>query len=157
MDNWIPLTDGLHRLVWDKFYKDFNFNPSIHSSDWPSFSLPSPSIAFAINSYTDDDLDELEKKCLTCLRAVTAPDKYIYALDWQHECFFYNPHLDNGNASWTLSFYPDGDYYIFLDKEFTWGYLGHPWEQTISIFGTELIRQFELNKPHIFGSIIRSS
>ncbi|GED58214.1 DUF2716 domain-containing protein [Brevibacillus formosus] len=88
---------------------------------------------------------------------MTGPDKYIYAHDWHHECYFYNPHLENGNASRRIGFYLDGDYYFFLYKDFKWGYLGHPWEQSISILGEELIYQFETNRPTIFGEIVRSS
>ncbi|MFF2528713.1 DUF2716 domain-containing protein [Brevibacillus sp. NPDC058079] len=157
MNNWIPLSDEQYRLVWGKFYKDFNFKPSIHSSDWPSFRLPIPFVTFDITEYTDDDIDDLEEKCVTNLRAVTGSDDYIYALDWQHESYRYNPHLENGNVSRRIGFYPDGDYYFFLNKDFMWGYLGHPWEQSISIFGEDLIYQFETNRPAIFGKIVRSS
>lgn len=41
MDNWVSLSSELNRLVWDKLYEHFNFKPSVHSGDWPSFSLPS--------------------------------------------------------------------------------------------------------------------
>lgn len=157
MDNWIPLTSDQYRFVWDKFYKDFKFSPSVHSKDWPSFSLQSTYITYEITNYTENDLDDLEKNCFKCLKAVTEPGEYIYALDWQHESFLYNPNLEKGLANWTISFYPDGDYYFFLNKEFNWGYLGHPWEQTITIFGTELMRQFEINRPKLFGKVIRSS
>ncbi|MDQ0874610.1 hypothetical protein QFZ77_003269 [Paenibacillus sp. V4I3] len=154
MDNWISLSNELYRHVWDKFYEDFNFNPSVYSSDWPSFSLPTPYITYKITNYTDEDIDDLERKCVACLKVVTEPDEYLYALDWQHESFHYNPHLGPPR---TISFYPDGDYYLFINKDFLWGYLGHPWEHTISIFGVELIHQFEINRPNLFGEIIRSS
>ncbi|MBG9945073.1 DUF2716 domain-containing protein [Brevibacillus formosus] len=157
MENWIPLTGEQYRLVWDKFYKDFNFKPSIYSSDWPSFHLPIPFVTFDITEYTDDDIDDLEEKCITNFSAVTRSDEYIYALDWQHESYLYNSHLKNGNASRRIGFFPDGDYYFFLNKDFKWGYLGHPWEQTISILGEELIHQFETNRPTIFGKTVRSS
>lgn len=154
MDNWIPLSYEQYSLVWDNFYKDFNFKPSVHSSDWPSYRLPVPFVTFDITEYTDDDIDDLEEKCITNLRAVTGSDEYIYALDWQHKSYLYTPHLENGNAR--IGFYPDGDYYFFLNKDYKWGYLGHPWEQSISIFGEELIHQFETNRPTIFGKIVRS-
>ncbi|MDQ0899197.1 DUF2716 domain-containing protein [Paenibacillus sp. V4I7] len=67
------------------------------------------------------------------------------------ESFHYNPHLGPPR---TISFYPDGDYYLFINKDFLWGYLGHPWEQTISIFGGDLIHQFEINRPKLFGEVV---
>ncbi|WP_028543343.1 DUF2716 domain-containing protein [Paenibacillus taiwanensis] len=157
MKNWIPLSDDQDHFVWDNFYESFNFRPSVHSKDWPSFTLPNPYITYKITDYTDSDLDDLEEKCVKTLRALTEPSEYIYALDWQHESFFYNPHLEKGSADWTLSFYPDGDYYFFLQKDFKWGYLGHPWEHTITLFGAELVRQIEINKPSLFGAVVRRS
>ncbi|GEC88155.1 DUF2716 domain-containing protein [Brevibacillus brevis] len=157
MDNWIPISDVQYRLVWGRFYKDFNFKPSVHSSDWPSFHLPIPFVTFDITEYTDEDIDDLEEKCVTNLRAVTGSDEFIYALDWHHDCYLYNPHLENSNASRRIGFYPDGDYSFYLHKDFKWGYLGHPWEQSISIFGEELIHHFERNRPTIFGKIVRSN
>ncbi|MGO4500574.1 DUF2716 domain-containing protein [Paenibacillus sp. 2RAB27] len=36
------------------------------------------------------------------------PSEYLYALDWQHESFLYNPYLEKDPESGTISFYPDG-------------------------------------------------
>lgn len=109
MKNWIPLTNEQYRFVWDKFYKDFKFCPSVYSKDWPSLILRSPYITYGITNYSKDDLDDLEKKCVICLKAVAEPSEYLYALDWQHESFLYNPYLEKDPESWTISFYPDGD------------------------------------------------
>ncbi|WP_244297158.1 DUF2716 domain-containing protein [Brevibacillus antibioticus] len=57
--------DEQYCLVWGEFYKDFKFKPSIHSSDWPSYRLPIPFVTFDITEYTDDDIDDLEEKCVT--------------------------------------------------------------------------------------------
>lgn len=43
----------------------------------------------------------------------------------------------------------------FIQKDFKWGYLGHPWEESITIFGEELIESFERNKPEMFQNILR--
>jgi len=51
--------------------------------------------------------------------------------------------------------FPNGDYYFFIQKDFKWGYLGHPWEESITIFGEELIESFERNKPEMFQNILR--
>ncbi|MFB4279141.1 DUF2716 domain-containing protein [Nonomuraea sp. MTCD27] len=41
--------------------------------------------------------------------------------------------------------FPNGDYYVFLSEDRTNGTFGHPWEQTLCIFGTSLIP--ELARP----------
>jgi hypothetical protein len=35
--------------------------------------------------------------------------------------------------------FPDGDYYIFLTEDMSVGRFGHPWRQTLCIFGTGLV------------------
>jgi hypothetical protein len=75
----------------------------------------------------------------------------IIILDWQHECFFANPRqitvdtmLPNDNTSIMVpSFIPDGDYYIFVTKDFENIWFGHPWEKTITIIGDKLIKAYK--------------
>ncbi len=35
--------------------------------------------------------------------------------------------------------YPKGDYYIFLRDDLSEGTFGHPWEQTLCVFGERLL------------------
>ncbi len=35
---------------------------------------------------------------------------------------------------WIIPAVPDGDYYFFIQKEFKWGILSHPWEKTITVW-----------------------
>lgn len=56
---------------------------------------------------------------------------------------------------WTVPIFPNGDYYFFIHKDFEWGYLGHPWERTITVFGKELIKGFEKHRPRMFQKILR--
>lgn len=84
-------------------------------------------------------------------------DAFMYALDWQHTCFKYNPRIIDYNEYpvfvkydvpikneyvdwegynvWFPTFYPDGDYYFFIAKDFSWGYLTHPWLKKAYVFG----------------------
>ena len=85
-------------------------------------------------------------------------DEYMYALDWQHTGFRYDPKIEKcmkapvfikdkrfaggGYNVCFPTFYPDGDYYFFIGKDFSWGYLTHPWEKRVYIFGESLISYF---------------
>ncbi|UJF35521.1 DUF2716 domain-containing protein [Paenibacillus hexagrammi] len=156
MNNWISLRDDEYRRVWDKFYKDFSFKPSIDPQNWPSFTINLPYVTFELTkNYNNEDIDELEEIYKAALRSCLEPEEYIYALDWQHESFLYSPYLQDTIPS--ISFYPDGDYYLFLRKDFSFGFLGHPWEHSITIFGEELIKKLLIHKPRIFNGIIRRS
>jgi hypothetical protein len=42
-------------------------------------------------------------------------------------------------AQWPVSPFPDGDYYIFLSEDLTSGTFGHPWEQSLCVFGRVLV------------------
>ena len=41
------------------------------------------------------------------------------------------------------SFIPDGDYYFFIEENFEFGYLGHPWREEVWICGEALINKVE--------------
>jgi hypothetical protein len=40
---------------------------------------------------------------------------------------------------WRVTPLPNGDYYIFLSEVFRTGTFGHPWEETMCIFGDRLL------------------
>ncbi len=144
METWIELTEPEEHAVWDRFYRDFVFQPSVNSEDWPGIHEPAPSNTYAIpESYTEDHLDDLHAQVLGAFRACTQPEERLYALDWQHPCFWFQPHsslkrLDGKREAWPpilpsgdlwrIPILPDGDYYIFLAEDFRFGIFGHPWE-----------------------------
>ncbi|WEZ69740.1 DUF2716 domain-containing protein [Bacillus altitudinis] len=54
------------------------------------------------------------------------------------------------SGEWRVPVLPNGDDYFFLSKEITRGLLGHPWEQSITIFGEGLIDSFTRHRPFLF-------
>ncbi|MGE8207626.1 DUF2716 domain-containing protein [Heyndrickxia sp. NPDC080065] len=158
MKNWVTFSYKEYNQIWDRIYTDFKFNPSI--SKFPSFKVPHPFITYDISDYfgESDAYDDLEEKALLVFKENTLFDEYILALDWQHECYWVNPHLKferDEFGEWTIPIFPDGDYYFFIQKDFKWGYLGHPWERSITIFGKEIIEAFGKHKPNMFHKILR--
>jgi hypothetical protein len=163
--NWIELTQSEEKNVWKKVFNEFQFKPSI--SKFPSFIVPSPFITYDISPYRNwsGELEEyeeiykdLEEKSLFAFQALTNDNEYFYALDWQHPCYWVNPFLEfprDEFNEWIIPILPEGDYYFFIQKEFNWGFLGHPWEETITVFGKELIQVFEKNNPRMLDTIIR--
>lgn len=161
MKNWVPFSAQEYDQIWDRIYRDFKFEPSI--SKFPSFQVPHPFVTYDIsNSFGDsvdlDAYDDLEEKAIDAFKETTSVDEYILALDWHHECYRVNPHLEfekDEFGEWTIPIFPNGDYYFFIQKDFKWGYLGHPWERSITIFGEELINAFDKHKPRMFRKILR--
>lgn len=111
-------------------------------------------VTFALSGKWDQS-EDFENNCRSVFQNLVAKDEYIYALDWQYDCFWYNPHLPNEECDWTIPFYPNGDYYIFFPKDLKWCYFSHLWEESVTLINDELIKAFAKNQPNIFGEIIR--
>ena len=88
----------------------------------------------------------------------TKPGERIFALDWHHSSFLYDPRNGDDQQSFFASderyvgggyyayfslYYPNGDYYFFISEDFRFGYLTHPWRKEVWVFGDELIKEFE--------------
>ena len=99
-----------------------------------------------------------EATALATFREVVPPGGWLYALDWQHPGYRFRPHLPvevDHLGDWTLPFLPDGDYYIFVDPQWRFGTLGHPWEQTLCVFGDELLRVLAPRLVDALGEPVR--
>ncbi|KQN98941.1 DUF2716 domain-containing protein [Paenibacillus sp. Leaf72] len=162
MGNWIELDSELYRVVWDKFSKDFNFKPGGLKENSPTFITPRPFVIYDISHLYGNGFEfrykDLEKCIVNAMLECTDEYEYIYVLDWQHDSYLFNPHLEstkNEWGEWPIPLYPNGDYYFFLNKTMTWGYLGHPWENSICIFGNEFLKAVERIKPKLFNKVIR--
>ncbi|MFB8424888.1 DUF2716 domain-containing protein [Priestia megaterium] len=161
MKNWIQLSEQEEKKFWKRIYKEFKFKPS--TSRFPSFKVPSPFITYDISNFFGEtaDLelyDRIENKALNAFKNITLVDEYILALDWQHECYWVNPHLEfkkDKFGEWVVPVVPNGDYYFFIQKDFQWGFLGHPWEKSITIFGEDFIKSFNEQQPKIMCNILR--
>ena len=164
MAAWYELKQEEEDKVWDRFYTQFSFRPSVNPAYWPGIKEPQPSITYSISSiygageehYQRLDKD-LRTKTLTALRLCIAPDEFLYVLDWQHACYRFYPHPSYAGKpiKWLVPVLPNGDYYIFLRQDFTFGLFGHPWEQTICVFGEPFLNVLEKDKPLLFSNIIR--
>ncbi|MBR1738817.1 MAG: DUF2716 domain-containing protein [Ruminococcus sp.] len=149
--------------IWDQVRSRLGFSPS-SAYRGHSFSVPLPFqigesySVYAIEDMTDDRIDLLGETMRDIFIRITRPGQRIYALDWHHSAFLYDPrdiseqksctvkderYKDGGYQAYFPSFYPDGDYYFFIEESFEFGYLGHPWRQEIWIFGSELLKETE--------------
>ena len=159
MNGWTTLSWSEQNDVWDRFYRDFTFRPSVHREHFPGIDEPSPSETFGlpragaeIRLPSAEETRELEAATLAAFRACTPPGGRIYALDWQHECFWLDPHAC---SEWRIPIVPDGDYSIFLSRDFSWGLFCHPWEWTICAFGAPLLAAIGRQPPRLFTAPIR--
>ena len=157
---WSILQNDEYNRVWDKIYSDFKFNPCYTDNGVAPFQFQIPVDCYDISNspiYNDDvDINNIIKSIF--VKSID-DDDFMYALDWQHTCFRYNPRINTvveypvfikderyehgGYNVYFPKFYPNGDYYFFIAKDFSWGYLTHPWLKKVCVFGEVLMNLFK--------------
>lgn len=162
MNAWINLTDEETDGAWNRVRLKLRFRPSVRAEDWPGILEPRPYRTFSVNRFWDAPEREglaadLESKAARMLQTCMAPTDRLYALDWQHSCYWLTPHLLVAGVPWTVPAYPDGDYYMFFSEDLDIGWFGHPWEQSICVFGSRLLRALDANKPALFTEVMRAA
>ena len=149
MRNFKPLDEYEYKKVWDRFYKLFHFKPSVDY--FPAITTDKPQLKFDISegfsaNYSSKKLEEIAIKIF---KDITCPGERIYALDWQHESYDVDPreHMDTDeNGEWIVPPFPNGDYFIFLTKDFNNVWFGHPWEETLTLIGDGIVTHAEATK-----------
>lgn len=149
--------------VWGKVEEILKFKPSSsyrgHSMTVSlPFEIDGRFAVYGIEKMTEEQMDIMDVKVREVLISVTQEGGRMYALDWNHSAFLFDPryeekqmnesagkyrHWGDGYDEYFPDFYPDGDYYFFIDEDFRFGYLGHPWRQEIWVFGDVLIEKME--------------
>ncbi|MFP6325313.1 MULTISPECIES: DUF2716 domain-containing protein [Bacillus amyloliquefaciens group] len=128
-------------------------------SRFASIKPPKPFQVFNVSQGFNDEkgnisfLEDAEVQILKAFQSCTLKQEFIYALDWQHECYLFNPHapIDKDEfGEWLVPVIPNGDYCFFIHQDFQWGLSGDPRQQTITVFGSPLIRAIERNAPVLF-------
>jgi hypothetical protein len=143
MNNFRNIDEKEQCEVWDKFYNLFNFKPS--TTIFPGISTSRPELKFDIeNCYSKVyPFVQLEQWALKLFRNITKPTERLYALDWHHQCYDFDPRQKMEKDKfdeWIVPVFPNGDYYIFLTKDFKNVWFGHPWEKTITLIGQEIVK-----------------
>ena len=152
------LSDEQYRKVWDKVDDTLHFCPSVDTRITP-FAIAAPYKVYDIRSSEETAPDDIEQLITQTFINCTSPGEQLYALDWQHSAFLFDPRIPVTQKSVYLGehpflpghglyahfpcYYPDGDYYFFIDEQFRFGYLSHPWREEIWIFGECLIAEFD--------------
>jgi len=154
MDTGITLLEKEeYSQIWDRVYTELHFQPSVYEN--VPFQVPAPwAVHGLLFEPTGEQGERFEETVRQALVDCLGEDPWLYALDWQHSGFRYDPRVpvaehdnwvENGRIpGWCCNayfpdFYPDGDYYFFLQRDLKWGYLGHPWRRELWLFGAPLV------------------
>ncbi|MGW6688356.1 DUF2716 domain-containing protein [Streptomyces sp. NPDC054961] len=153
--------DSLHDdgPLWDRFSADFDFKPS--TTYLPAITDPDPSAVWNLHSHhrlLPDLFERLDATVQRALLAATEPGEFVYWLDWNHDGYRYDPRrtgVPGRPARPGKGTYPDGDYYLQVTDDLRLGTFGHPWEQTLTVWGPKLLAAVEGDLNELFGKPIR--
>ncbi|MDX2702661.1 DUF2716 domain-containing protein [Streptomyces sp. PA03-6a] len=157
------LPEAEYRHIWDRFYQEFSFQPSMSSLEWPAIKEPAASITWSLATLPDEPdyerLDRLVEVVQRGLASCVGPQGTLLALDWQHTSYRFTPREVGGpgQPAWPLSPYPDGDYFIYLSEDFSTGSFGHPWEESLCLFGEALLDAVSTEVDKVLGPSIRQA
>jgi Protein of unknown function (DUF2716) len=139
-DDWVELTDAEDDRLWDRVYDELDFRPTTLHQEMPSFREPVGSITWRI-----DDIRSEEERAIVARAAASVlatglmmaafDDPYVVALDWQHASYRFRPAALVGRDDWLIPALPEGDYSLFLAHDLRFGWLAHPWEPSICVYG----------------------
>ena len=145
----IILDYNKYSAIWDKICYDFQFYPSCEINSKPWLSLPMSYKKYHLNGFFTEEQEKIVNSIFCRVNATN-----MYALDWRHDCFIYNPCEEVPLDYWFYdaerncnvyfpSYYPDGDYHFFVSFDWSIGLYGHPWKKEIFVVGDQLITEFE--------------
>ena len=121
MSAWTELSEREYAEIWDRFCLRYEFKPSVRPNDWPGIRERAPSVTWAIpDPWSQAEIDDLHVRALAAFRTALPNDQAMFALDWQHTCWWFRPHDSDG--TWEVPVLPNGDYCIFLEPQLDWGW-----------------------------------
>ncbi|MFD4674119.1 DUF2716 domain-containing protein [Lentzea sp. NPDC058450] len=152
-DAWRELSDEDERRLWDEFDRRFRFRPGMDPERWPAIAAPPGAVVLDLAEIHHPDRFEsgsrrVNELVLTSFQRIFDERTALVALDWQHPGYRFWPHRHSGVFTWPespFSPFPDGDYYLFLTEDMSQGTFGHPWEQTLTVWGDDLVRDLVPN------------
>ncbi|GII27812.1 DUF2716 domain-containing protein [Planotetraspora mira] len=147
-----------HNEIWDAFEKRFAFKPS--TTRYPGIAEPPVSATWdltALKGERDTLVEAIQAIVERGLVACTRPGEFLYWLDWNHAGYRFDPHRVSGpgRPRWPGAVDPDGDYYLYLTSDLRLGTFGHPWEDTLCVFGEDLLAEVEMKLTEVLGPVLR--
>ncbi len=100
------------RALEDRVSLELRFRPSAqgrsHSLLWwkRPFRLPKPWAVYALDEVSQEQIEKTPEAVKACLLSATEPGKRLYAMDWYHCAFLYDPRKEEEQKRVKLE---DGD------------------------------------------------
>lgn len=141
---WHPIP---YAEAWAKFDARFDFKPDYYERTRPAIRLPDVCLVLDLAPVFAREGARLAAAEAAITAAalrnfvwLTYDDEELTALDWQHTPYRYSPaDLALADIGWLVPVLPDGDYFVHTTADLRWGTFGHPWQQSLTIWGEELV------------------
>ena len=142
------IDDDLYQRIWDKIFTEYSFYPSVSSRK--RWLIPNG----VFQAFRFEHIWKEQQEAIVNAILCDVIGEEMYALDWQHDCFLFDPHekIPIGYESYDIErncnvyfpeYYPDGDYHFFISKDWNFGLYGHPWKKELIVVGEDLIFAIE--------------
>lgn len=161
--------DRDHDALCDEFKARFAFKPS--HTYYPAIEEPPDSVTWHVGDVTDtrhtyrlrrdlpDDhrVARLQDIVERGLRVHVRPGEQLYSVDWWHKGYRFDPARVGapGQPTWPGTACWEGDYYMLLTRDLRMGTFWHPWEESLCVFGTELLAEVEDDLTAVLGTVMR--
>jgi hypothetical protein len=136
-----------YEAAWATFDARFDFKPDFHERSQPAIRLTEGCLVLdllPVSTHHGSPGFAAGQAAVNAaaLRAFVwiADGEELVALDWNHGAYRYDPaRLAIAGGTWVVPVFPNGDYYIHAAHDMRWGTFGHPWQETLCIWGDELV------------------
>ncbi|MFJ3306931.1 DUF2716 domain-containing protein [Streptomyces sp. NPDC086549] len=161
--------DRDHDALCEEFKARFTFKPSY--TYYPAIQEPPDSVTWHVGDVTDtrhayrlmrnlpDDhrVARLQKAVERGLRACVRPGEQLYSVSWWHQGYRFDPARvgGSGRPTWPGAACWEGEYYKLLSRDLRMGTFWHPWEESLCVFGAELLAEVEHDLTAILGTVMR--
>jgi hypothetical protein len=164
---WVDLDWEAGKVLWSDFAEQFQFRAGITAKDWPAIAEPAPSVVWDLSPiFSGAGTDGFVAGALAVAGLVLGTlqdctDWYATVAfhDWVHPSGLFRPHsVDEPQEvpGWdTGGLFPNGDYTIFVGRDHAFGILGHPWEQSLCVFGDCAVGAFTARNNGVLAKILR--
>lgn len=130
---------------WEPFTDRFQFEPDYDERARSAIREPAESVTLDLTQVFDGSparfaagAAAIDAAACRAFVWLLGNDDLI-AMDWQHPSYHYSPAKHAlSELGLRVPVFPDGDYYIHAPLDFRWGTFGHPWQQTLCVWGDEL-------------------
>jgi hypothetical protein len=166
-DAWVDLDWDAGKVLWAEFAERFQFRSGVDPRDWPAIVEPVPSVVWDLSPvFTGEYSGGFAAGCrdvaalvLGTLQDCTEWYETVLFHDWVHPSHLFRPHkVDGPNEvpGWDVGgLFPNGDYTIFVGRDYAFGILGHPWEQSLCVFGARAEAAFTARNRNVLTTVLR--